>query len=48
MRMHAPGAEAWTGYAFAPLPRPGVVFGYGVIDAGEIRARMKALRRALA
>ena len=47
MRCHAPGAQAWTEYAFAPMPRPGVVFGYGVIDADEIAVRMQALRSAL-
>jgi GntR family transcriptional regulator/MocR family aminotransferase len=47
MRRHAPGAQGWTEYAFAPMPRPGVVFGYGVIDAEEIAARMQAFRRAL-
>ena len=47
MRLHTPGAQAWAKYAFAPLPQPGVVFGYGVIDVEEIVARMEALRRAL-
>lgn len=47
MRRHAPGAQAWGEYAFAPMPRPGVVFGYGAIDADEIVARLRALRRAL-
>lgn len=47
MRLHAPGAQAWAEYAFAPLPQSGVVFGYGAIDVEEIVARMAALRRAL-
>lgn len=47
MRVHAPGAQAWDEYAFAPLPQPGVVFGYGVIDAEEIRARMLTLAKSL-
>ena len=34
--------------AMAPLPAPAVVFGYGVIDAGEISVRLAALRTALA
>lgn len=47
VREHAPGAQATDEYAMAPLPEPGVVFGYGVIDADPIRARLAALRRAL-
>src|SRR5690606_39956195 len=47
LREHAPGASSLADYAMAPLAEPGVVFGYGVIDAGEIRERMRALRRAL-
>lgn len=47
VREHAPGAQATAEYAMAPLDDPAVVFGYGVIDADEIRVRMAALRRAL-
>lgn len=47
LREHAPGARSLADYAMAPLAEPGVVFGYGVIDADEIRERMRALRRAL-
>lgn len=48
LRRHAPGAQAWSEYAFAPLPQAGAVFGYGVIDVQEIRSRMRALATALA
>ena len=52
MRWRAPALGSDNGaataeYAMAPLEDPGVVFGYGVIDADEIRARMAALRKAL-
>lgn len=48
LRRHAPGAQAWDEYAVTPLARPGVVFGYGVIDTQAIRAHMRALRKDLA
>lgn len=47
VREHTPGAQATQEYAMTPLDDPAVVFGYGVIDADEIRTRMAALRRAL-
>jgi len=48
VREHAPGAQSTAEYAMAPPPEPAVVFGYGVIDADEIRTRMALLRTALA
>ncbi|MGO4552064.1 PLP-dependent aminotransferase family protein [Lysobacter sp. 2RAF19] len=47
MREHAPGAQSIAEYAMAPLAAPAVVFGYGVIDADEITARLAALKAAL-
>jgi len=47
VREHAPGAQSIAEYAMAPPAVPAVTFGYGVIDAEEIRLRMTALRRAL-
>lgn len=48
VREHAPGAQSTADYAMAPPRQPAVVFGYGVIDAGEIRTRLAALRTSLA
>lgn len=48
VREHAPGAQSTAEYAMATPEVPAVTFGYGVIDAEEIRARLAALRRALA
>ena len=48
VREHAPGAQGTSEYAMGTLPEPAVVFGYGVIDADEIRARMGRLHAALA
>ncbi|HVI27002.1 MAG TPA: PLP-dependent aminotransferase family protein [Xanthomonadaceae bacterium] len=48
VRAHAPGAQACGEYALGPLAEPAVVFGYGVIEADDIRARLAALRAALA
>ena len=48
VREHAPGAQSTAEYAMAPPPQPAVVFGYGVIEAGEIQRRLAALRAALA
>jgi GntR family transcriptional regulator/MocR family aminotransferase len=47
MREHAPGAQSIAEYAMAPLAAPAVVFGYGVIDADEITARLAALKAGL-
>jgi GntR family transcriptional regulator/MocR family aminotransferase len=43
----APGAESTADYAMTRDIEPAVTFGYGVIDAGEITAAMKKLRRIL-
>lgn len=47
LRRHAPGAEAISDYAFAPLPGEAVVFGYGVIEAEAIGPALAAMRRRL-
>ncbi|MFC5437667.1 PLP-dependent aminotransferase family protein [Rhodanobacter umsongensis] len=43
----APGAEATADYAMTRDIEPAVTFGYGVIDAGDIAAALKDMRRAL-
>lgn len=43
----APGAESTADYAMTLGIEPAVTFGYGVIDAGDIAAAMKDMRRAL-
>jgi GntR family transcriptional regulator/MocR family aminotransferase len=45
--IHTPGAVPLTNYAVSSDVAPGIVFGYGVIDAGEIGPAMLKLRRAL-
>jgi GntR family transcriptional regulator/MocR family aminotransferase len=45
--LHTPGAVPLTNYAVSRDVAPGIVFGYGVIDAGEIGPAMLKLRRAL-
>ena len=42
----APGAQATSEYAMGPVA-PAVAFGYGVIDADEIRSALEALRHQL-
>ncbi|MBW8811305.1 MAG: PLP-dependent aminotransferase family protein, partial [Lysobacter sp.] len=42
-----PGAESIDDYAIAPLSRPAITFGYGVIDAEEIGVALRRVRRAL-
>ncbi|KRB11539.1 PLP-dependent aminotransferase family protein [Lysobacter sp. Root690] len=42
-----PGAQTIDDYAIAPLPRPAITFGYGVIDADEIGVALRKVRRAL-
>lgn len=42
-----PGAQAIADYAMAPLPRPAITFGYGVIDAEAIGPALRRVRRAL-
>jgi GntR family transcriptional regulator / MocR family aminotransferase len=46
-RLCTPGAQATDEYAAARLAHPALVFGYGVIDVGDIAATLKHLRRAL-
>ncbi|UHQ18531.1 PLP-dependent aminotransferase family protein [Lysobacter sp. KIS68-7] len=48
VREHTPGAQSAAEYAMGPLREPVIAFGYSVIDVEEIRARMAALRAALA
>ena len=48
VREHAPGAQSIAEYSIAPPKVPAVTFGYGVIDADEIRDALASLRRALA
>jgi GntR family transcriptional regulator/MocR family aminotransferase len=47
VREHAPGAQSTNEYAMGPLKQPAIAFGYGVIDAAEIRTRFGALGRAM-
>ena len=47
MHRHAPGAQSIDHYAMAPVPRPAVTFGYGVIDAEAIGPALQQLRRSL-
>ncbi|WP_046658203.1 PLP-dependent aminotransferase family protein [Lysobacter capsici] len=42
-----PGAQMIDDYAIAPLPRPAITFGYGVIDADEIGVALRRVRRVL-
>ncbi len=46
-REHAPGAQSLDDYAAAPLPRPGLVFGFGAIDGEDIAPALRRLRKAL-
>ena len=46
VREFAPGAQATSEYAMGPVA-PAVAFGYGVIDADEIRSALEALRHQL-
>ncbi len=45
--LHTPGAVPLMNYAVSSDVAPGIVFGYGVIDAGEIGPALLKLRRAL-
>jgi GntR family transcriptional regulator/MocR family aminotransferase len=47
VREHTPGAQSTAEYAMATPKVPAIAFGYGVIDAAEIRTRFRALGRAL-
>ncbi|GAB3384992.1 MocR-like pyridoxine biosynthesis transcription factor PdxR [Lysobacter fragariae] len=47
VRKHAPGAQSLSEYALAPLERPAITFGYGVIDAAEIAPALKRLAQSL-
>lgn len=48
---HAPGAQSLREYTMtapeSPAVAPAVVFGYGTIDAADIRTRLRSLRDAL-
>jgi GntR family transcriptional regulator/MocR family aminotransferase len=46
-RRHTPGAQSTAEYSTSPLERPALAFGYGVIDAADIRPALSGLRRAL-
>jgi GntR family transcriptional regulator / MocR family aminotransferase len=46
-RQCTPGAQSTSEYAAAALARPALAFGYGCIDASDIPAALKRLRRAL-
>jgi GntR family transcriptional regulator/MocR family aminotransferase len=45
--IHTPGAVSISNYAMSRDVEPGIVMGYGVIDAGEIGPAMAKLRKAL-
>jgi GntR family transcriptional regulator/MocR family aminotransferase len=45
--IHTPGAVSLSNYSVQGAGVAGIVFGYGVIDAGEIGPAMSRLRRAL-
>jgi GntR family transcriptional regulator / MocR family aminotransferase len=47
VRRHAPGMQPISDYSLAPPERPALVFGYGAIEASDIRATTQRLRRAL-
>jgi GntR family transcriptional regulator/MocR family aminotransferase len=47
VREHLPGAQSTTEYALSPIRNPAVTFGYGVIDAKDIRPALVRLRRSL-
>lgn len=47
MHRHAPGAQSIDDYAMAPMARPAVTFGYGVMDAEAIGPALQQLRRSL-
>ena len=46
-RTHVPGAMSAGEYSREPMPRPALTFGYGVIDAEEIRPALQRFARAL-
>jgi GntR family transcriptional regulator / MocR family aminotransferase len=46
-RVCTPGAQSTNEYAMAPLPRPALAFGYGVMEVDAIPAAMRCLRRQL-
>jgi GntR family transcriptional regulator / MocR family aminotransferase len=46
-RQYAPGAQSIGDYALTPPEQPALTFGYGVIEADEIRPALVRLRRAL-
>jgi len=46
-RRHAPGAQSTADYSLTPSAEPALAFGYGVIDASDIKAALFRLRQAL-
>jgi GntR family transcriptional regulator / MocR family aminotransferase len=47
VRRHAPGMQPTSDYSLSPPERPALVFGYGAIEASDIRAATQRMRRAL-
>jgi GntR family transcriptional regulator/MocR family aminotransferase len=46
-RRHAPGAQSTADYSMTSPAEPALAFGYGVIDANDIKAALFRLRQAL-
>jgi GntR family transcriptional regulator / MocR family aminotransferase len=46
-RVCAPGAQSTNDYAMAPLARPALAFGYGVMDVDTMAGALRRLRRQL-
>ncbi|WP_242112826.1 PLP-dependent aminotransferase family protein [Luteimonas aquatica] len=46
-RRHAPGSQSIAEYSITPLSEQAVSFGYGVIDAHDIRPALSRIRHAL-
>jgi GntR family transcriptional regulator/MocR family aminotransferase len=47
LRRHAPGAQTAAEYSLQPDAPPAAVFGFAVIDAGDIRAALGRLQQSL-
>jgi len=47
-REHTPGAQPLSRFALGAEPEPGLVFGFGCIEAAAIRSALRNLARALA
>ncbi|MEH6418677.1 MocR-like pyridoxine biosynthesis transcription factor PdxR [Pseudomonas sp. CGJS7] len=48
LQRHVPGAQSIAEYAMTTSERPGITFGYGVIDADEIRIALRRFAASLA